>query len=121
MDDVEQESGELISWGSDSDGKNGEPPHSDDETYADPLYVWFSPNISYSVGVVRSEGVVDVDTGNIDSNADGGADPLSVMYPPCQDPILVKIYQGLPALPCVAVFFFFMMFLYLFFQAASVR
>ena len=29
------------------------------------------------------------------------ADHLSVMYLPCQDPMLVKIYQGLPALPCI--------------------
>ena len=37
-----------------------------------------------------------------DCNADSGVDPLSVMYPPCQDPLLVEIYRGLPTLPCVA-------------------
>lgn len=36
----------------------------------------------------------------------GGADHLSVMYPPCQDPLLVKIYQDLPTLPCVASIYF---------------
>lgn len=34
------------------------------------------------------------------------ADHLSVMYPPCQDRLLVKIYQGLPTLPYVAPFCF---------------
>jgi len=40
------------------------------------------------------------------NEADNTADSLSVMFPPCQDPLLVKIYQGLPALPCVFLIFF---------------
>ena len=34
-------------------------------------------------------------------SAGSGVDHLSVMYPPCQDPLLVKIDQGLPTLPCI--------------------
>ena len=34
-------------------------------------------------------------------NTDSGVDHLSVIYRPCQDDLLVKIYRGLPTLPCV--------------------
>ena len=52
------------------------------------------------------------DQANEEENGEDGsvahhaADHLSVMYPPCQDPLLVKIYQGLPVLPCVVSIFF---------------
>jgi len=56
---------------------------------------------------VEMEDLVDeVENGEDDCAARSGADRLSVMYPPCQDPMLVKIYQGLPTLPCVASVFF---------------
>jgi hypothetical protein len=35
-------------------------------------------------------------------NAPSSADHLAVMYPPCQDLLLVKFYRNLPTLPCVA-------------------
>lgn len=40
-----------------------------------------------------------------DGNVDSGDNHLTVMYPPCQDPLLVKIYRGLPTLPYVTAFF----------------
>lgn len=46
------------------------------------------------------------ESGEDGSFADCAADHLSVMFPPCQDPLLVKIYKGLPALPCVVLIFF---------------
>jgi len=45
------------------------------------------------------------DSGEENCQADNGADRLSVMFPACQDPLLTKIYRGLPNRPCVASFF----------------
>jgi hypothetical protein len=109
---MEAQSEELISWGaSDVDEKVGDPTRSDEKSYAFPFYLWFLAHIYYSVGALLSEEVADVDNtemkgkdskdenGKDDHGADNGTGNLSVMYPPCQDPMLVKIYQGLPALP----------------------
>lgn len=58
-----------------------------------------------------------------DCNAHSSADSLSVMFPPCQDPLLVNLYRGLPALPCVASILFCKVceLKTLFFQVAFVR
>ena len=69
-----------------------------------------------SVGPLPSDEEASTDRGNTDmedranqeeGGEDGGdahssADSMSVMFPPCQDPLLVNIYRGLPALQCVA-------------------
>lgn len=104
--------------GSDVEEKVGGTTCSNEELYVVPLYPWFSAHISYSLGALPLEEVADADdakmkrrdseegnSGEDDCRADEVADNLSVMYPPCQDPLLVKIYRGLPTLPCVAVFF----------------
>ena len=61
--------------------------------------------------------------GEDDCNAHSSADSLSVMFPPCQDPLLVNLYRGLPALPCVASILFCKVceLKTLFFQVAFVR
>lgn len=65
-----------------------------------------SIHTSYSIGDLSLEEVADGHRDNAEMK-DGvgkvgkGADHLSVMYLPCQDPLLVKIYQDLPTLPCV--------------------
>lgn len=115
MADAEAE--ELISWAaSDADEKVGEPTCSDEELYAVSLYFWFLAHISCSVGALPLEGVSDANNAEAkgqdgeeenddnDRVADNSTDHLSVMYPPCQDPLLFKIYQDLPALPYVALF-----------------
>jgi hypothetical protein len=111
--DIEAQSEELV-LGSDVDEKVGELTSFDEELHVIPLYLWFSAHISYSMGALSSEEVADADdaemkardsgekNGKDDRRADNSADHLSVMYLPCQDPMLAKIYQGLPALPCVA-------------------
>jgi hypothetical protein len=71
------------------------------------------------VGAVLSDGIGNGDRvvaamdneehGEVDCDSDSGADCLSVMYPPCQDPLLAKIYQGLPTLPYVeAIYLIFL-------------
>lgn len=108
---MEAQSEELISWGvSDVDEKVGDPTHSDKESYTFPFYLWFLAHIYYSVGALLLEEVADADNtemkgkdgkdenGKDDHGADNGTANLSVMYLPCQDPMLVKIYQNLPAL-----------------------
>lgn len=67
---------------------------------------------SYSVGPLPSDEDANASRDNAEEDGEGGgnahsgANPLSVMYPPCQDPMLFKIYQNLPTLPCVASFCF---------------
>jgi hypothetical protein len=68
------------------------PPPSDEEASA-------------NRGKVEMEDLAnEEENGEGGSNAHSGADSLSVMFPPCQDPLLANIYRGLPALPCVAYF-----------------
>ena len=69
--------------------------------------------IWYSVGALPLEEVADASKGEIKAEDgenneygkdDSGADHLSIMYPPCQDPLLFKMYRGLPALPYVFLY-----------------
>lgn len=66
--------------------------------------------ILYSAGALPLEEAADAnkaemkaEDGENDEHGkdDSGANHLSVMYPPCQDPLLFKMYRGLPALPYV--------------------
>jgi hypothetical protein len=68
------------------------PLPSDEVTSANP------DNAEMEVQATGNEG----GNGEDDHSAHGSADGLSVMFSPCQDPLLVKIYRGLPVLPCVA-------------------
>ena len=91
---------------SDDEEKVGEPTNSDDELYAFSLYsnLFGSYIVSYSVVAAEVKDQNSEEENEIDEDARKAekpevADYLSVMYPPCQDPMLVKIYKGLPALP----------------------
>ena len=68
------------------------------------IYVFFGLYyymIWYSVGALPLEEVADASKGEIKAKDgennkcgkdDSGADHLSIMYPPCQDPLLFKMY-----------------------------
>jgi len=60
--------------------------------------------MSHRVDELANDNIADQDSGEEICQVDNKADRLSVMFPACQDPLLAKIYQGLPALPCVALF-----------------
>ena len=68
------------------------PPPSDEDASANPDNVEMEDQAAGN-----EEG-----NGEDDRSTHGSADGLSVMFLPCQDPLLVKIYLGLPVLPCVA-------------------
>lgn len=78
------------------------------KSYAISFYLEFFAHVSYSVGALPlDEAIEDAndaemkgqDSDGRDRNskekngkADSGIDHLSIMYMPCQDPLLVKIY-----------------------------